>query len=162
MEAQTLSSPTGTAAGKRVALTLPACAGGWMTAMLVTLPFEWLELIRNAAPHALGLAIFEGTLLWLVFTCGVCAVLWCVVVLPMGLLAPSAWVLRWRGLLAIGFPLLAVLLIGWRLEVWRDLVWETGGESPFKNRLLWEYWLFGATLALVTTLIYAHLLRRRA
>ena len=104
--------------------------------------------------------MLDGTLLWSAFTLAVCAALWCVVVLPMAILAPARLILRHCRLLVAGFPALAVLLIGWKLEVWRDLVWEKGVESPFVKVLLWEYWLFGVAVALGTTLVYTRLLRR--
>ena len=144
----------------RLGWSVVATGAGWLAATLMTLPFEWVELWRNAPAGAHAQPMVEGSGLWAVFTLGVCAAVWCVLALPLALAAPARLVLGWGRELLVGSPALAVVVIGWRLDLWRDLMRERGPESPFARLLLWEYWLFGAVLAFVTTWVYVRRIER--
>ena len=156
------SHPAGTqvaqTAGKRVALTLVATLAGWLAATLYSLVFEVDVLWRNAPPGGLLLDLLDGVALWSAFTLAVCAGIWCVTVLPVSLFVQAATIVRWRWRLAAALPVLAVLLVGQLLGTWHDLG-GNGPSNPVTASLFLEYSGFGFLLALVTTLVYAHLLR---
>jgi hypothetical protein len=148
--------------GRRVLLSIRATLFGWLAATLLTLLFfEVPELWRNAGPGARAYDLVLGMALWTAFTLVVCAGVWCVVVLPMALWLSPDLILRrpWRsGLMA---SIAAVALVGWRLGTWADLRHQ-GPDSPLTARLFLQYTSFGVTLAWVTMLVYARLLRGRS
>ncbi len=142
----------------RIRHSLLATLTGWLAAMLPTLLiFELPELSRNAPAGSLLEDVAAGTALWAAFTLLVSAAIWCVIVLPVAVFAPTAWIIHHRGPLAIAGAAGAVALIGWRIGTWSDLRKHDGGH-PMTSLFL-TYAAFGFTFALVTTLVYAHQLR---
>ena len=144
---------------RRARLSVQAALLGWLAATLVTLlSFELPELWRNAPHPGLLLDLAFGVGLWAAFTLMVCALGWCVVVLPVALFVPAAWILRLRWLLALASGAAGVAFIGSRLGTWHDYR-NHGPLNPLTSPLFLNYAGFAFTFAAATTLAYARLLR---
>ncbi len=144
----------------RIRASILATFAGWFAAVLITLVFEAPELARNAPPGGLAHDLVSGLALWAGFTLLVCAVVWCLLVLPLAISVPAETMVRrgWQVTAASG--LAAVWFIGWRLGTWSDLL-DPGPQNPLAAILFLQYASFALTLACVTTIIYAHLLEQR-
>jgi hypothetical protein len=125
---------------------------------MITLIYEGPELWRNAAPGEQIHDLAAGLGLWAAFTLLVCAGVWCVVVLPLALALPAAAMLRWRWPITAAASIGSVLFIGWRFGTWIDLR-HHGACNPMLMPLFLNYAGFSFTLASVTTIVYARLLR---
>ncbi len=144
---------------RRAHLSAWAAFLGWFAAMFVTLAsFELPELWRNAPHHGLLLDLASGVGLWAGFTLLVCVASWCVVVLPVALLVPAAWIIRPRWLLPLASGAFAVAFVGSRLGTWHDYQ-NHGPLNPLTSPLFLNYAGFAFVFAAVTTLAYARLLR---
>ena len=146
---------------RRVQLSALAALFGWLAAMLLTLvSFVLPELVRNA-PRAAPLPdLAYGIALWSGFTLLVCAVSWCLVVLPVASLVPPIWIVRLSWALALGAGAGAVAFIGSRLGTWHDYQNHTP-MNPLTSPLFLNYAGFAFVFATLTTLAYARLLRSR-
>jgi SAM-dependent methyltransferase len=142
----------------RVWASAQATLAGWFAAMMITLIYEGPELWRNAAPSEQLHDLAAGLGLWAAFTLLVCAGVWCAVVLPLTLALPAAIILRWRWPITAAASIGAILFIGWRMGTWGDL-FRNGAGNPLTGVLFLNYAGFGFTLAFVTTIVYARLLR---
>ncbi len=144
----------------RLWLSLQATLASWILGTGVTLPFEFLVLWRNSPPGGLALDTAQGFAFWAALTLLLCLGVWCVIVLPLAILVPAAVLLRRRWSIGWSASLGAVLLIGWRLGTWADLLRPHGPQNPVTAPLFLEYGAFGFTLGWVTTHVYARLLAR--
>ncbi len=142
----------------RVWASAQATLAGWFAAVMITLIYEGPELWRNAAPGEQIHDLAAGLGLWAAFTLLVCAGVWCVVVLPLALALPAAAMLRWRWPITAAASIGSVLFIGWRFGTWIDLR-HHGAGNPMLMPLFLNYAGFSFTLASVTTIVYARLLR---
>lgn len=142
----------------RIRASVRATFAGWLAAALVTLVFEAPELARNAPPGGLAHDLVSGLALWAAFTLVVCGGVWCLVVLPLAAAVPAQTMVRRRLPVTIVSGLSAVCFVGWRLGTWSDLL-DHGPQNPLAAIFFLQYSTFAFTLACVTTIVYAHLLR---
>ncbi len=90
---------------------------GWLAGWLVGWPFEFAVAWRYVDGHVrlLPEALSKGLVVWAAFCLFMAAIGFVPVVLPLLLLAPPAWVVRWRWLLIPFAPLAAMLAIDRRM-----------------------------------------------
>jgi hypothetical protein len=144
----------------RVRFSLLATLAGWLAATLLTLLyFELPELWTNAPPGGILSDLRAGFALWTAFTLLVSAGLWCLLILPVALAVPGEWIVRRRFRIAGCGGAGAVLLLGWRLGTWHDLIDHNDGGNPI-SKLFLAYTGFAFVFAWVTTIVYARLLTR--
>jgi len=147
-------------ASNRIRASVRATFTGWLAAVLVTLVFQAPELARNAPPGGLAHNLVLGLAMWAAFTLSICAGVWCLLVLPLAVAVPAQTMVRRRWRITIASGLAAVWFIGWRLGTWSDLL-DPGPQHPLASVLFLQYAAFALTLACVTTIVYARLLRKR-
>ena len=151
--------------GWRSRLRDAALAGlaGWIAGFIVTIPFEVAQAMRYASgyPHHLLKILAEGFLVWAVFTLFMGLVGWLPLAVPVALLVPPRWIVRWR---AIVIPLavaVAFLSLGWRLHlfVWDQYIDGRAVLDAFITAPNLFAWTFAFFLPLIYILLAARRLR---
>lgn len=130
---------------------------GWLAGILATLPFQFLEVARNTDGDSrlLAAALGYGLAIWLLFTFAGVVIAWVVVVLPMALFVPSAFLLRRRVWVVVVSTLCAVLVVGREFRIWSVL------DHPAMDlAIFWLYLVFAGVFAAVTSWFYVRLLDR--
>src|ERR1700733_3643389 len=101
--------------GWRLRLKYAMVAGGvgWLGGWVVSFPFElslaWRYVDGDA--RRLPQAMAEGMVVWGGFSLFMGMAGFLPLMLPVFLLIPPRWIVRWRGLLIVGAPLAALLAI---------------------------------------------------
>jgi hypothetical protein len=145
----------------RLQYALVAAAVGWLVGWLISFPFElslaWRYVDGDA--RRLPQAMAEGMVVWGGFSLFMGMAGFLPLMLPVFLLIPPRWIVRWRGLLIVGAPLAALLAIYARmglLHVYRlrhpEAVFAFFLTAP-------DFFVIG--FALVTVLVYTTLAKRR-
>jgi hypothetical protein len=129
---------------RRAARGILSALIGWLVACVVTVPFQLVELGRNAAPAHGLLNLLQGLALWAAFTGAVCVTSALVIAAPAAIVCTAASVRRYRWLI--------VLVIS-RLGTW-DAFSEGTAHNPFASPLFWMYSIFAAVFTFVTVFLY--------
>lgn len=145
----------------RVLYALLAGLVGWLAGVAVTIPFEagvaarYVEGQRDSLLHALA----EGTVVWGAFALFMASVAWVLLVLPVALLVPPCWIVRWRYILVPGSVLAAALAFGVRMHLFERVNFSS------VQAFLDVFWIapsvFAVVFAMVLTGTYAHLAKMR-
>ncbi len=101
----------------RLKYALLAGLAGWIAGWLAGWPFEFATAWRYVDGHAALLpeALTKGLGVWLAFCLFMSVLGFVPVVLPLLLLVPPAWIVRWRWVLIPLAPLLAMMAIARRM-----------------------------------------------
>ncbi len=127
---------------------------GWLAAFLVTLPFQLVELGRNAAPGLALLDLVQGLALWAAFTGAVGLTAALVIAAPAAVMLTPDSVRRYRRALVLAISGIAVHQVGKRLGTWEALQ-RDHAHNPFDSSLFWMYSLFAVVFSFVTVSVYA-------
>jgi hypothetical protein len=102
---------------QRLKCALLAGLAGWITGWLAGWPFEFATAWRyvDAKAALLPEALTKGLTVWLAFSGVMSAVGFFPLVLPLLLLVPPTWIVRWRWVLLPLAPLLAMAAIARRM-----------------------------------------------
>jgi hypothetical protein len=94
-----------------------AALAGWLTGWLVSLPFEFAVAWRYVDGHANQLpdALAKGLVVWAAFSLFMAIAGFVPLGLPLLVLVPPRWIVRWRGILIPGVTLAAILVINHRM-----------------------------------------------
>jgi hypothetical protein len=138
---------------RRAARGILSALIGWLVACVVTVPFQLVELGRNAAPAHGLLNLLQGLALWAAFTGAVCVTSALVIAAPAAIVCTAASVRRYRWLIVLVISGLAIYQIGKRLGTW-DAFSEGTAHNPFASPLFWMYSIFAAVFTFVTVFLY--------
>ena len=141
----------------RIRKALLAALSGWVAGLILALPFQLIEAMRNiGVTRHLQISNLAYVLaLWLLLTFGM-ALYWCgLFFLPFVWLASAGWVLGHRSLWIIAFLVFGVLLMAARLHVWTAL--DHDGVSLIN---FWMWAVFAGTFFAATSALYTRALRK--
>jgi hypothetical protein len=149
--------------GWRIRFQYAAAAGivGWIAGFLLTIPFEIALTARYLEGQARGfpITLAEGLTVWACFTLFMAAAAWGPLVLPLALLVPPAWAVRWRGILALAGSAAAVLAMGKRLNLFHKKHFV---DLPtIEYTFFTSHIVFAFVFAIVLTVTYSLLAERR-
>jgi hypothetical protein len=90
---------------------------GWLAGWLIALPFKVALAWRYVDAHASQLpgSLAEGMVIWAAFSLFMAMVGFVPLALPLLLLVPPRWIVRWRRFLIPGATLVAILAINRRM-----------------------------------------------
>jgi hypothetical protein len=105
----------------RLKYGLLAAGVGWLAGWMVSFPFE-LSIARRYVDgnlHQLPVALAKGSVVWGAFSLFMAVAGFVPLGLPVILLVPPAWIVRWRHILIPGATLAALLAIYHRMGLLR-------------------------------------------
>ncbi len=148
--------------GWQTRLLYAALAGlaGWLAGIVLTIPFEAGVAWRYVNGHSreLPLVFVEGMVVWSCFTLLMASLAWLPLVVPVALLIPPRWIVRWRRILIPLSGVAGIYAIGHRLLLFRA---ESFTSFDVAYRLFWTSPnLFAVVFACVLTYVYAKLAQR--
>jgi hypothetical protein len=146
--------------GERMLPSLIAVLAGWAAALIVTLPMQIAKIAANSfgGPVVLLRSLAEGTLIWALWTLAVAAGGWLFGLIPVILLAPESWLLRYRRTSLVLAGLFAWIAILVEFQVWKlVLPYYTLGVRMFTL-----YSLLLVVYATVSAAVYLRLIAARA
>ncbi|HEV2274524.1 MAG TPA: hypothetical protein VGR96_10180 [Acidobacteriaceae bacterium] len=144
-------------------LKYAALAGvaGWLAGVALTIPFEYGVAQRyvNGNAGEIPRVLAEGLLVWSAFTFFIAFVAWVPLVLPVLLLVPPAWLVRWRRLLVPCSVLVAGFAMGVRLNLFQHKNFVS--EKAFLYAFGTAPYTFSLAFALVLAVVYVKMAARR-
>ena len=145
----------------RLKYGLLAAAAGWLAGWIITFPFElsvaWRYVDGNS--RQLPVSLVKGLAVWGGFSLFMAMAGFAPVVLPVVLLIPPRWFVRWRLILIPGAPLAAFLAIYRRMGLLNAYGFRNPGA--IKAFFFTAPNFFVITFALVVVWVYVMLARRR-
>jgi hypothetical protein len=138
-----------------------AAAAGWLAGWLIGFPFELFLAWRYVDGHTRQLpgSVAEGMLVWAAFSLFMAVAGFLPLVLPLILLIPPAWIVRWRWLVVPAAPLAAMVAINYRMGFLN--VYYLHHRSAITGFFFSAPNFFVVTFALVVVWVYVVLAKRR-
>jgi hypothetical protein len=138
-----------------------AALAGWLAGILVSFPFElalaWRYVDGNG--HRLPDSLAEGLIVWAAFTLFMAAAGFVPLMLPLVLLIAPGRIVRWRGILIPGGPLVAFLAIDERMGLLHPYFFRH--TKALRAFFVTGPNFFVLTFALVVVWVYVVLAKRR-
>ncbi len=144
----------------RLALIILSGFAGWLTAAIVTVPFQILELAQNAGGDTRLLAdsIGIGLTIWAIWSLAICIVGILGAGVPIAIWTPPHVLLRHRRRV-IGCSLAAGVLV----SAIKFHIWKVFKSDPYYDAQLFVvYGVFASVFAGVTAWLYLKLLQNRS
>jgi hypothetical protein len=145
----------------RLKFGLLAALVGWLAGWAVCIPFElslaWRYVDGNG--HQLPDSLVQGLVVWAGFSLFMAMAGFLPLMLPLVLLIPPRWWVRWRGLLIPGAPLVAILAIYRRMGMLH--LHSLTDWGPVRAFFFTAPNIFVVTFALVVVWAYVGLAKRR-
>ena len=145
----------------RLLYALRAGLAGWIAGIMLTIPFEVGVAWRYVNGHTreLPLVLMKGMGVWSCFTLVMAGMAWLPLAVPVALLVPPGWIVRWRRILVPASGVAAIYAIGTRLLLFRA---DNFTSFDAAYRVFWTSPnVFAVVFACVLTGVYAMLARRR-
>ncbi len=145
----------------RLLYAVLAGLAGWIAGIVVTIPFEIRVAWRyvNGNTGQMPVVFLKGMVVWSCFALLMAAVAWLPMAVPVALLVPPQWIVRWSRIAIPASGLAAVGLMGHRLRFFQP---ENFTSFAVAYRVFWTAPdVFAVTFACFLTGVYAILARRR-
>jgi hypothetical protein len=144
--------------GARLRKVALAALAGWVTGALVTIPFQIVEVARNAAGdlRLLAYSLGIGLILWAIWTFAIACVGLLGAGLPVALWVNPRWLMERRNKVVATSMAAALIAVFWRFHLW-----EIFKPEPFtETTLIVMYGIFASVFAGVTALLYLRMLQK--
>jgi len=147
--------------GKRLQYGALAAVAGWLAGWLICIPFELGLARRYVDGHAGQLpgALAEGLVVWAAFSLFMAMAGFLPLVLPLVLLIPPKWIVRWRWIAIPAAPLAAIVAIDYRMGFLN--VYYLHHRRAVTGFFFTAPNFFVITFALVVVWVYVVLAKRR-
>jgi hypothetical protein len=138
-----------------------AAVAGWLAGWLISFPFRLPLAWRYVDGHTRQLpsTIAEGMVVWAAFSLFMAMAGFLPLVLPLVLLIPPGWVVRWRWIAIPAAPLAAIVAIDYRMGLISG--YYLHHRSALEGFFFTAPNFFVITFALVVVWVYVLLSRRR-
>ena len=138
-----------------------AAAAGWLAGWVITFPFELSLALRYVDGHTRQLpgSLAEGMMVWAAFSFFMAMAGFLPLVLPLVLLVPPSWIVRWRWIAIPAAPLAAIVAIDYRMGLLH--VYYLHDRRAMHSFFFSAPNFFVITFALVVVWVYVALAKRR-